>query len=560
MIASWLKMVCESIPGIERAVVIRQHGASQLCAWPDGADTSPLTTQAQDSKAIAGGEIKFSALSNGKTLYELGLSRKQVVFAKALFLIRSDKDETSAISQLLQWSHSWLALLGEQNSEKVSHFDQILTMLERSTEQDDLEHNAYCFCNQLVDQYGFDQALFCVLESRTIKVKAVSKIARVEKRLPLFLEVESFLKSNFIHNNKEAENAFKEWLERNLPDTNFQAVPAIYDDQTFAFVVLFYRNEIQKLSQITAQIKLLLRLIIPIYYKLYLSEMFFWPRWKIQLNKVLSNKPKSFRMGLTFGCVLVLLTVSLLPAPQFVRADARIEGKIQRAVVAPEDGYLKEVFATAGDSIKKGTPLAKLDERTVQLEIERWLNEKLEYEREYNRQLTALDHTQLRITQAKIAQAKAKLELFKQKLNRTNILAPIDGEIIKGDLSRAIGAPLEKGQVLFEMAPLGDHKVVLYVDEKQISKVEVNQSGKLRLSALPYDHLNFVVTNISSLHSKERHNIQYRVEAKLDRDHPSLRPGMQGFAKIKIQNRPLVASLLSPIFDKVRLLAWKYFL
>ena len=33
-------------------------------------------------------------------------------------------------------------------------------------------------------------------------------------------------------------------------------------------------------------------------------------------------------------------------------------------------------------------------------------------------------------------------------------MAPIPGVIVSGDLSQAIGAPVERGQVLFELAPL----------------------------------------------------------------------------------------------------------
>ena len=48
--------------------------------------------------------------------------------------------------------------------------------------------------------------------------------------------------------------------------------------------------------------------------------------------------------------------------------------------------------------------------------------------------------------------------------------APFDGVLVSGDLSHSVGAPVERGEVLFELAPLDDYLVVLEVPEAEVEK------------------------------------------------------------------------------------------
>ena len=57
-------------------------------------------------------------------------------------------------------------------------------------------------------------------------------------------------------------------------------------------------------------------------------------------------------------------------------ARTLIEGQLQRATVAPFDGYVASASARAGDVVSKGQVLAELDDREIRLELARWQAEK----------------------------------------------------------------------------------------------------------------------------------------------------------------------------------------
>ena len=56
-----------------------------------------------------------------------------------------------------------------------------------------------------------------------------------------------------------------------------------------------------------------------------------------------------------------------------------------------------------------------------------------------------------------------------RKIARSRLAAPFDGIVISGDLSQQIGAPVETGKKLFEIAPLQSYRIILQVDEQRKS-------------------------------------------------------------------------------------------
>ncbi len=75
---------------------------------------------------------------------------------------------------------------------------------------------------------------------------------------------------------------------------------------------------------------------------------------------------------------LLALTAFLYTAtgPYRLSAEARINSAIQRAVVAPYDGYIESATARAGDEVEAGQVLIHLDDRDLRLERLKWLSEK----------------------------------------------------------------------------------------------------------------------------------------------------------------------------------------
>jgi RND family efflux transporter MFP subunit len=257
--------------------------------------------------------------------------------------------------------------------------------------------------------------------------------------------------------------------------------------------------------------------------------------------------------GVTAGLIAVL---ALWPGTYRVSANARLEGMIQRAIVAPIDGYVAESRVRAGDVITRGAELGRVDDTDLRLERRKWTARKAQLQKEYRAALAGQDRSQGRILRARLEQAAAELDLVEQQLARTKLIAPFDGVVAEGDLSRSLGSPVERGEVLFQVAPLDRYRIVLEVDETEIDEIEVGQRGWLKLTAQPGLELPLLVQRIVPIAVAEDRRNFFRVEARLDRPLASLRPGMEGVAKIETGRRSLLWIHTHSLIDWLRIRLW----
>jgi len=150
--------------------------------------------------------------------------------------------------------------------------------------------------------------------------------------------------------------------------------------------------------------------------------------------------------------------------------------------------------------------------------------------------------------------------LMRMKLAKTVVRTPFDGLVVSGDLSQSLGVAKEKGDELFQIAPLNAYRVVMQVSEQDISHIMVGQRGSLRLSALPDKTFEFNVKKITPVtHVFEGGNF-FRVEASLQQPLDYLRPGMKGVGKIEIGKQRLWWIWTHNLVDWMRLKLWSWLL
>lgn len=258
------------------------------------------------------------------------------------------------------------------------------------------------------------------------------------------------------------------------------------------------------------------------------------------------------------GLLVTVGFLSWVPGDYRVSAKAQLEGRIQRAVVAPFDGYIADAFGRAGDEVQEGQVLVRLDDEALKLEQSRWLNQREEYKKQYRKELAGLNHSQARIFKAQILQAEAQLNLVENKLAKAVLGAPISGIVVEGDLSRALGAPVKQGQVLFELAPLNEYRIVLKVAERDVSEIAVGQTGTLLLGAFAGQEVNFKVQHIGAIHQEDGAEAWYRTEASIQSSELGLRPGMEGVGKVDVGERSWAWIALHRSADWLRLWFWSW--
>ncbi len=261
-----------------------------------------------------------------------------------------------------------------------------------------------------------------------------------------------------------------------------------------------------------------------------------------------------FRVAMAVA-LLVLLSLFVLDGDYRVSARAVVEGAVQRAAVAPFDGFLRQAPVRAGFVVKQGQLLATLDDRDLHVERQRWLSEREQHKARYHEALAKHERANANVALAQMWEADSQLALVDEKLARANIVAPFDGIVVSGDLSQLLGSPVEQGKLLFELAPLDAYRVILKVEDRDIRDVRVGQSGRLVLTGLAGEALLFEVRNVSMAEAEDGRNT-FRVEAQLERSDLKLRPGMEGVGKISVGEESYVWIWTHRLSDWLRMQAW----
>jgi RND family efflux transporter MFP subunit len=254
----------------------------------------------------------------------------------------------------------------------------------------------------------------------------------------------------------------------------------------------------------------------------------------------------------------VLVFLSVATVSYRVASKTTIEGAIQRAVVAPFQGYVAEGLVRAGDTVKQGQVLARLDDRELKLERARWGAEAEQMARRYRQAAAAQERAAMTVAAAQEDGAQAQLALVEERLARSVLKAPFDGIVVQGDLSQLLGSPVEQGKVLFEVAPLDAYRVVMNVDERDIAEMAVGQKGELALAGMPYERLPFTVKQVTPISTPQDGRNYFRVEAQLERAYERLRPGMEGVGKVEVGDRKLIWIWTHSLVEWLRLTAWRW--
>jgi multidrug efflux pump subunit AcrA (membrane-fusion protein) len=226
-------------------------------------------------------------------------------------------------------------------------------------------------------------------------------------------------------------------------------------------------------------------------------------------------------------------------------------------VVAPAAGFLKQAHVRPGDTVKAGQLLVELAEEDLQLERERLASQSVQFESALAEANAQSARAQVMIQLARLQQARAQLALVESQLERIRLHAPFDAVIVHGDLSQRLGAPLKEGEELLTLAPVGQYRVIVEVDEHDITRLQAGQPGSLALAALPWKTLALKVRHVSPMATTVEGRNVFEVEAEVADPPPELRPGLSGSGRVEIGQRALLVGWGSDLARALRRAWWR---
>ncbi len=573
VVRAWLAQQCEMIPGVARGLVLLRPAEGgfpvQAARWPEGEREAPDLAATARTAVVQRRVVVHGANGHGRIAVPLpttpGLSG-----AVALEIADPSGPEFRGAVDRLRSAAAWLGVLARGDAAK----DRLLKVTEligTSLEHDSFRAAATAVATELATRLLCDRVSIGFVQRGQMVVEALSHSATFDPRSNLIRDLglamdEAADQDATVAHPAPSEAPARierahEHVARTYGSGSVWTVPVARGGRVIG-AFSFERDPLEAVDAETIQLcEDTTALVGPILQLKRAADARLLERWRESIRTHLSHLfgPEHPTLKLAaIAAVVLLLVLAFARADYRIAADATLEGRVQRAVVAGLEGYIAEANARAGDLVRKGQILGRLDTRDLVLEQKKLLAHREQLRRAYREALAGHDRIQLNIRSAKLAQAEAQLELLGENLSRTRLIAPFDGIVVKGDLSQSLGSPVDKGTVLFEVAPLEGYRIILKVDERQIADVTRGARGELALTALPGHPLPLTVDRITPVSVTEDGRNYFRVEASLDQGADSMRPGMEGVAKIRIGRRPLIWIWTHEGVDWLRLWAWSF--
>ena len=243
------------------------------------------------------------------------------------------------------------------------------------------------------------------------------------------------------------------------------------------------------------------------------------------------------------GMLLLIgtLTVAALLCPlrYRVHCDCELQPATRRYIAAPFEGRLEKSFVQPGDHVQTGDMLARIDGRDVNWELSGKRAELHSVATERDGHVAAHESGLAEIANREIEKLTMDIQQLEDQAANLDIRSPFDGLVVTGDLSKSEGIPLEKGQMLFEIAPLADLIVEVAVPESDVRFVEAEMPTKILLDAFPMSSERGEIERIHPRAELREHQNVFIAEISIPNPEGKLRPGMRGSAKVATAVRPL---------------------
>lgn len=560
----WLSWQCQMIAGNLQGLLFSlsedMPHLRSVARWPEtGDDESKLTDlciQAVDRAAPRVLPFQPQGHDSGRACDLIAvplLIKQRIIAVVGLVLTPRSEAQRSAVIQLLQWGGVWLESL--LNGQALGHSERH-TLLARLVNQPDLQAMSDEFVQRIALQFDCERVSLGLNQRGAIKPQAATD--RVDDTLLMVMAEASDQQRLLQAPSAGGSEAITLLHQQRRAQTGLTvcSYPLLQVDTCVAVLTLerqtpFSADETGELDQLCQGVPALLTLLQQ-------RESGWLPALFSPTGAVAGLFHKRHWLA---GLVVLAGLLLFMPTEYRVPASANVEASERQLLVAPHNGYIRQVDARVGDQVVEGQTLLFLEDSELQLQRQKWQGEKNKLEREYQDALARGERTQLSILRARIDQVDADIQLVAEGIRRSQVVAPFAGVLLSGDKHQSLGAAVNVGEPLFEIAPLGQYRVILQINEYHMTDIEAGRQGTLIFTALPDRSFRFEIDRLMPAAQLSDQGSHFLAEASLNAEDLTgsdtlLRPGMQGLAKIHAGEHSYMWVLTHRLLDRLRLWFW----
>ena len=574
----WLATLCSFIPGVHSAVfMVPDRGKNSIRTV---AKLPASLGQINDFISIVKYTLKsreHGYFPNARTIgdqaydfFSLPVLMQSKIFGILIIKVKHlPESRQAAVFNSLKRGVKWLRLGNVTSTQGDNFYSSVVGLLAACFEQGSYQQGLIRMVTELTREFNCERVAFAEFRHHHCYVVAISNSSSFDDRSNLVRKIADAMDEAVEQDSamvfpdpdaKQIQRAHQD-LARKFGAGSLCSIPLIHDQEVFGAVTLLRSEEMPFDSETLDLCQQALSLITPFLALKHDDEKSLFRKIGVRLKKRLGNffGFKNLVLKLFAITAVIVLSLAVLIESDFrVSADAILEGKIQRVVAAPISGYLLSASVRAGDTVRKGDVMASLDDAELKLELAKNSGQLQKARREYRQAQSERDLVNIRVIREQINQTKAEIALTRQQLANIRLIAPFDGVVIEGDLSQLLGSPVERGDTLFKIAPLEGYRIILKVDESDISFISQGQTGTLVLSSLSDHSLPLTVEKITTVAKADDGANIFRVEASLNNAPDLLRPGMEGVGKVNVGRARIIWIWTHEITDWLQLWVWSW--
>ena len=260
-------------------------------------------------------------------------------------------------------------------------------------------------------------------------------------------------------------------------------------------------------------------------------------RWHARCGRFLRTlraSPKNILL-VVFGVSLLLC----LPLPYWPKRACVLEPTIRQYVSSPMDGRVLESLVKPGDTVTQGQVLARLDDEELRWSL---VSAQAEYEATAKKRdigLASNSSGNMRVAQLELEQIALRIEAIQANMDRLIVRSPIDGIVLQGDWFRSQGAPVSRGDTLFEVAPLDRMTVETHLSTEDLAQIRVGHEATLRVDSHRENVWQGKLERIDPRAKIIDESVVFVAELEIEGGVNELKPGMKGTVTLSSGTRSL---------------------
>lgn len=577
-VSAWLALLCRNIVGATAAVAVLGDPDTGPFApaahWPEPRAIGPAL-MAIAERAL-GKRQPVLVREQDASLVALPFLLDNQLYGCVAVSVAPDGMAAAEVVRQLRWGAGWVEVLLRRDQGAAFERLQARTATALDMLATVLEHKRFAgaihaLVTELAGALKCDPVSLGLVRHGSVQVRAVSHAAGFGKRMTVMRDIRAAMNEAIDQEAVVLYPPRQGWdyrvtlahedLLRSHKADHVLTVPIQHDGRIIGALTLEKQGE-DGFSDATVELVDAIATVVgPV-----IEEKRRNDRWLIvKVFEVIANQlqnllgPRHFGRKLATVILVGLVWYFATTTTTFtVTAPARLQGSVQRTIVAPFNGYVADELVQAGALVQQGQVLARLDDRDLALERLRLVTSRGQRRAEYDQAVASRERAQANIIETQIRQIDSQIALVDEQIARTEIRAPFAGIVVSGDLSQSIGATVERGEELFKIAPLDTYRVVLEVNEGDLAVIEPGQTGQLRVAPLPDVPLTYRIDRITPISDQSEGRNFFRVDAALLDADPRLRPSMEGIARTRIDERLLIEVWTRPLLNWARLTFWRW--